>query len=429
MSRIESPHVVRVLDWGKEPCEYLVMEYLQGEDLAARLARSPKVEWLAVRELAIRICKGLSAAHAQGVAHRDLKPSNCFVCSDGSLKLLDFGLALIKGRTQLTQTDEAVGTMAYMAPECFKSRLEKAEEPAVEMDIERIPRAQLSDLYALGVILYEMVTGQLPYVASDALGQVLLTTGKEPPRPPTALGVKLPPSAEALILKLLEKDPKNRFQSVEEVLAILEGVAIPVAAPKIHWRWVGAALMVALCTGGILTWRHASWRPPSDPVMPLVHFEPPPRVAVGALPASWADPFEMQPAQPVPVSAPVRRAHKKPDVRAPQIPSEEPPPEDEENVTNEPIVPPPRPPETRNVDFERPSLDALVLTQVERCRGEGRGLRVVVTFTVDHSGTIAWVRPKAPHANSAVGRCIETALRGVHLGVRFKGTHLQDLKL
>src|SRR5690606_2566511 len=125
---------------------------------------------------------------------------------------------------------------------------------------------------------------------------------------------------------------------------------------RIPWRGVGAALMVALCTGGILTWQ-ASWRPPSDPNMPLLHRmtqealgdADPPRVAVGALPPSWAHPFEMQPEEPVsaPAPAPARRARKTPEIQAPQTAPEEPPEEEEKKITEEPTVPPPRPPETR----------------------------------------------------------------------------------
>lgn len=459
LARIDSPYVVRVLDWGRSPCDFLVMEYLEGEDLGARLTRSPRLDWPSARDLAIRVCKGLAAAHAQGIAHRDLKPSNCFLCSDGSLKLLDFGLAAMTGQEKLTRTDEPLGTVAYMPPERFGSPPPRRdEEGRVDLADGRVPRAQLGDLYALGVMLYEMVTGALPYDAPDALSLALLLTSRTPPRPPSALGVALPPSAEALILRLLEKEPRQRFQTADEVLTVLEGVALPIPRAAPRWRGV-AALTAFVATAGLgATW----WaRPSPHSLSPLVfaRVDPPAAPAVGMLPTDWAEPWiltpvEVDPEPTPPVEPQVSRARARPSTRdrgssagasdvalgespAPTgVPGSPPGSGPSGDVTQPRELlsvheqPPPEPPPEKSDDIRwASSLDERVFAQAERCRRGARGLRVVVTFNVDASGRVSWVRSHFPHAHSPAGNCVANALQGVNFGEAFRGTHLHELKL
>lgn len=423
MARIESPYVVKVLDWGREPCEYLVMEYLEGEDLGARLARTRRIEWLAARELAIRICKGLAAAHAKGVAHRDLKPSNCFLCADGSLKLLDFGLAVIKGQDKLTQSHEAIGTATYMAPERFHGgKVAEAWETAV-------PRAQVGDLYALGVILYEMVTGALPFQASTLFG-LMDSVLHQPPRAPSALGVALPPSAETLVLKLLEKDPKARFQSAAEVLDTLEGVAMPVArAPRSRWGVGMSAAAVALTVGAAL-W----WRPPvgAEFVLSARALAPNvgvPRAAIPTLGWPIADLAVHAPGSAEPSDVPIAKPSRPRAPRPVAVAVAEPLPEEAAAPQEaEPSPAPPTPPPEvggRDIPILPPlSLQALLDTKIPaRCRRDGKGLRVDLVIEVAASGMVVDARAEPPHASSPAGVCLRKGLRGKHFGSNFEGSH------
>lgn len=425
MARIESPYVVKVLDWGREPCEYLVMEYLEGEDLGARLARAPRIEWLAARELAIRICKGLAAAHARGVAHRDLKPSNCFLCSDGSLKLLDFGLAVIKGQDKLTQSHEAIGTAMYMAPERLHGgKLTDAWETAV-------PRAQVGDLYALGVILYEMVTGELPFQAST-LFALMNNVLHQPPRPPSGLGVTLPPSAENLILKLLEKDPKERFQSAAEVLETLEGVAMPLAHAR-RSRWgVGMSAAAMALTVGAALW----WRPPvaADVAVPAHALAPTvgaPRAAIPAIGWQMSHSFVQVPS-PGDALAPPKKPRRG---RSPRSEGEPSPGTEAAPVL--PAEPMPEPPPSPELDSNRdiPILPPLSLRELldakipARCRKDGKGLRVDLVVEVASNGEVLDVRAEPPHASSPAGVCLRKGLRGKHFGPNFGGSHRQVVVL
>ncbi len=200
LSRIRSDHVLDVIDVLRTPDgrAAIVTARLDGEDLKARLDR---VGQLSVREalpIARQICRGLAAAHAQGVIHRDLKPSNLFLESgaDGraTVKILDFGVAKLAGDPELTRTGAVVGTPAYMAPEQARGSADVDER---------------ADLYAVGAVLYRMLTGRPPY-SGDEPAALLSSLLHESPRRPRAIDRSIPVGLEAVIQRAMAREPDER---------------------------------------------------------------------------------------------------------------------------------------------------------------------------------------------------------------------------
>jgi len=219
-SLIRHDHVVDIADFGYTPQgqAYLVMEYLEGEDLAHTLQRVGRMPWFRVSNLIMQIGSALAAAHAKGIVHRDMKPENCFrVRRDGDedfIKVLDFGIAKIvddrfkKGEHSLTIEGGIIGTPEYIAPELCRGL--KADRRV--------------DIYALGIIMYRMLTGVVPFSTdTDNYMAVLSQHLTDPPRPmlEQAPDANIPPKIEQIVMRALEKDPKRRYQTVEELIAAL----------------------------------------------------------------------------------------------------------------------------------------------------------------------------------------------------------------
>jgi hypothetical protein len=224
-ARVEHPHVVQVLDVGAEGgLLYLVMEYLEGEDLKALLARSGRLSATDALDLLLPVMAGVAEAHREGVVHRDLKPANLFLqrSRDGLVapKVLDFGIArmLDPGQGELTQTKFAIGSVGYMSPEQVQSA-------------RRVDAA--CDQYALGAVLYHCLTGRKAF--SGELTYELMTAvirGEFPP--PRALAPELPAALEQVILRAMHTDPGGRFASVVELGRAL----LPFASPTARARWL-----------------------------------------------------------------------------------------------------------------------------------------------------------------------------------------------
>jgi serine/threonine-protein kinase len=200
------PNIIRIYDMGIERGHrYISMELLIGKDLLAKVSEgtpislSKKLDWL------IQGCNALGAAHAKGVVHRDVKPENFFVLEDGTIKLMDFGLAKGERRSGLTQVGMIAGTPEYMAPEQIN-------------DFSAVTPA--TDLYAMGVVAYRIFTGTVPFTHTELM-PLLMMQVNEPPPPPRSRKPDLPPEIETVILKLLEKDPANRYASGAEVAKVL----------------------------------------------------------------------------------------------------------------------------------------------------------------------------------------------------------------
>ena len=213
MGRLGShPHIVTVFDLGQQDGQpFMVTELMGGGDVEGLVEGSPenRVPIEQCMEIARAVCRGLEFAHSRNIVHRDLKPGNVWLTSDGIAKIGDFGLAVATDRSRLTQHGMMVGTVSYMPPE-------------QAMGGEVTPKA---DLYSLGAMMYEMVTGRPPFLGDDAvaiIGQHINT----PPVAPTWHNGGCPKPLEAMIMRLLAKDPAERPQSASDVLAALDAVDI-----------------------------------------------------------------------------------------------------------------------------------------------------------------------------------------------------------
>jgi tRNA A-37 threonylcarbamoyl transferase component Bud32/tetratricopeptide (TPR) repeat protein/uncharacterized membrane protein YgcG len=263
---IESPGIVDVFDMGQTPdgTAYLVMELLEGESLAARLRRTGAQPAETAARLARQIAGALTAAHERGIVHRDLKPDNIFLVPDPEttagerVKLLDFGIAKLHGElaadAPVTQTGALFGTPVYMAPEQCRG--------GVAVD-------HRADLYALGIILYQMLVGRVPFLASG-LGELLSMHMFDRPAPPRSIVPSVPESIEGITLCLLEKEPIKRFATARAVCNALDaalgrplGSTAPGApgAPGASQ----AVAMAAFSTGGPT---EPSLGPRTDPALP-----------------------------------------------------------------------------------------------------------------------------------------------------------------
>lgn len=287
--RITHKNVCRIYEFHRaDDIAYITMEYVEGESLRARLRHAAPLAVASAVELIVQICAGLREAHAQGVIHRDLKPENIMIASPKVVKIMDFGIARSM-ENQATTTQSFLGTPAYMAPEQAHGK----------------PVDQRADVYALGLIFYECVTGRRTFSGDTPL-EVALKQVNERPVAPRRIVAKIPAHIEAIILRCLEKDPGRRFASVDQVEAALTGnVATPVTVdprplPARRGRtaaWLGAVLILAL----LVVWQKmkapvATVQPASPPTI-----ENPRR---GTLPAVSASPSEPQ----VNVDRPVENA-------------------------------------------------------------------------------------------------------------------------
>ncbi|MFJ8866585.1 protein kinase [Streptomyces sp. NPDC102473] len=202
-AQVDHPGLVTVHDAGSDGEDlYLVMQYVEGADLADHLAEHDPYPWPWAVAVAAQLCAVLSAVHAVPIVHRDLKPRNAMVRPDGTVTVLDLGIASVMDTdtTRLTHTGSPIGSPAYMAPE-------QAMGGAV---------GPYTDLYALGVLLHELLSGDVPFAGSTALG-VLHRHLYEPPLPVRHLRPEVPEALEALVLRLLSKDPQHRPASAQEV--------------------------------------------------------------------------------------------------------------------------------------------------------------------------------------------------------------------
>jgi hypothetical protein len=221
---IHHPGIVEVFDFGTLPTgvSYIVMELLEGESLAARLRSGVPLPMASAVEFATQAAAALGAAHKQGIVHRDLKPDNLHVVPDPRnpgremIKVLDFGIAKLAGGTTLpgsvkTRTGAVMGTPVYMSPEQCRGTKEVDHR---------------TDVYALGVILYEMLCGTPPFV-SQGQGELIHLHISEPPPPPRSKNPAVPERLEAVVLRALAKDPARRLQTMDELVHALGGGTLP----------------------------------------------------------------------------------------------------------------------------------------------------------------------------------------------------------
>lgn len=280
VANLEHPNIIPVYDFSEHEGEpYLVMRFIEGDTLKPEMEGQPMPP-TEVLHLMRPVCKGLSYAHKQGVLHRDIKPSNIMITDDGSVFVTDFGLARMvqAGESTLSQ-DMMVGTPQYISPE--------QAQGVSDLD-------QRTDIYSLGVVLYEMLTGRVPFSADTPFATVHDHIYTPLPMP-SSVNPNIEPDVERMLLKALAKDPNDRFATVDELLQALEftmgqqltvasktkkptKIDTPPAATKKEsgvpwWGWAGAAVLLVICLAiaallGLAMFRQGrqNTAPPNQPV-------------------------------------------------------------------------------------------------------------------------------------------------------------------
>jgi formylglycine-generating enzyme required for sulfatase activity/cephalosporin-C deacetylase-like acetyl esterase/predicted Ser/Thr protein kinase len=214
--KIGHPNVTRMYDLGEdEGTHYITMEYVRGEDLKSFIRRSSRLTVDKAVVITGQVAEGLAEAHRQGVVHRDLKPQNIMIDRDGNARIMDFGIARSVRSEGITGSGMMIGTPEYMSPE-------QVEGKAVD------PR---SDLYSLGIILYEMLTGRAPFMGDSVLSVAMKQRSERAPDPQQQ-NPRIPASLSRLILKCLEKEPAGRYQSAEDLVTELKKIEGHIAAAE-----------------------------------------------------------------------------------------------------------------------------------------------------------------------------------------------------
>ncbi len=236
VARLRHPNIVQVYDFEHDTTRdlyYMVMEYIDGPTLSARLMalefqglRFPIAEAI---DITRHLADALAYAHARGMVHRDIKPGNIMFDSDGRVVLTDFGIARIVSGPSMTASGSMVGTPAYMSPEQGLGQ----------------PGDHRSDIYSLGVVLYQLVTGTVPFSADTPIA-IVLQHVNDPLLPPSSLNPEVPEALERIIYKALAKSPDERYQNVEEMKAHLEDLASAAAALSAPQEAIPAAIQPSI---------------------------------------------------------------------------------------------------------------------------------------------------------------------------------------
>lgn len=203
-ANLQSPYIVNIYDWGQdEGTYYIVMELIHGSDLKTAIKQRGAINQRKVAEIGSQVCQALSVAHGLDIIHRDIKPQNIMVQPDGNTKVMDFGIARAKNSVK-TQTSSVLGTAHYISPEQAQGKNLTAA----------------SDIYSLGIVLYEAATGTLPFDGPDAVSVAMKQVNDEP-TPPREINPNLDPSLEAIVMKAMAKNPADRFETAKEMRAAL----------------------------------------------------------------------------------------------------------------------------------------------------------------------------------------------------------------
>ena len=273
--KLEHPNIVRVLQPEHKSRMYLVMEYAEGRSLRAIMSARKRLPVAEALDIARQVCKALVYMHEHGIVHRDLKPENLLLTEDGHVKLLDFGIAMDEAARRLTWAglSATIGTPDYMSPEQVRGRRGDAR----------------TDVYALGTLLYEMVTGELPHTGANAHA-VMRAKMDEDPRPPREILPDLDPNIEEIILRAIERSPRERYASATEMLGDLENPSrvVPrdrserrdrplLRSLRLPRRALGPVVVVAVILGlGLLIWATSRNDPHHRGGSPASHGERPP---------------------------------------------------------------------------------------------------------------------------------------------------------
>lgn len=206
ISLLSHPNIVKIYDVSfGDLIQYIVMEHIEGITLKEYIERSGSLSWKEAVNFTIQILRGLQHAHDRGIVHRDVKPQNMMVLPDGTIKVTDFGIARFARSEQKTITDKAIGSVHYISPEQARGE----------------PTDEKTDIYSLGVMLYEMLTGQLPFQAENAVSVAIMQLQREP-KLPTELNGSIPLGVEQITMHAMQKNTLNRYKSSSEMLCDLE---------------------------------------------------------------------------------------------------------------------------------------------------------------------------------------------------------------
>ncbi|HSR97660.1 MAG TPA: serine/threonine-protein kinase, partial [Kofleriaceae bacterium] len=225
---IQHPNIIDIVDFGtipppmpgEPPLVYFIMEYVEGATLTQLIQREAPLAPDRAVDIALQIADALAASHSKGVVHRDLKPDNVMLISRGRqrdfVKLLDFGIAKLSGaaRTHRTRTGTVMGTPQYMSPEQCDGR------GLID---------HRADIYALGIVLYQMLTGRVPF-GGEGHGEVMIHQMTKPPLAPSRIAPQIPEAVELIVLKALEKRAEDRFQRVDDMALALQNPTAYIAA-------------------------------------------------------------------------------------------------------------------------------------------------------------------------------------------------------
>ena len=252
IAQLQHPHIVQIHEIGEhEGTPYLALEFVEGESLARNLAGTPQLARRAA-ELVGMLARAIHAAHTVGIIHRDLKPANVLLTGSGEPKITDFGVAKrLDGEVAFpTVTEQFLGTPSYMAPEQAVRR-----RSLLPKHTDHTVASGAFDIYSLGAILYEMLTGRPPFRAETPLETVLQVLHEEPV-PPSRLRPKVPADLETICLKCLEKNPQRRYGTVLELADDLDRFlrlepvrARPVSSSERLWRWCRRKRALAVAIG------------------------------------------------------------------------------------------------------------------------------------------------------------------------------------
>ncbi len=208
---LNHPNILGVYDIDDEAGKmFFVMEYIEGRTLKSHIASlraSEGIPLLQTLDWVIQVAQGLKAAHGKGIIHRDIKPENIMLTKDWQPKIMDFGIAKLKGGTGLTKTGVSIGTLAYMSPE----------------QVQGLGTDFRSDIWSLGVMFYEMLTGELPFKAEHEAALIYVIANERPPVP-SQLDRRIPPQVDSVVMRMLEKDRSLRYQSTEELVTTLQTI-------------------------------------------------------------------------------------------------------------------------------------------------------------------------------------------------------------
>lgn len=272
-ANLQSPYIVNIYDWGYEETSqtyFIVMEYIRGTDLKTAITQRGAINQRKVAEIGSQVAAALGVAHSYDVIHRDIKPQNIMVQPDGNAKVMDFGIARANN-ANLTQTGSVLGTAYYVSPEQAQGK----------------ELTSASDIYSLGVVLYEAATGRVPFDGPDAVS-IAVKQVNEMPLPPRAIDANIDAGLEAIILKAMQKNPADRFRTADEMRMALgeylqgkpiqhvnhEALTQVITKPTVVPPAAATAVMPELATAATHTragsYNRGSQEPPEKSKVPLI---------------------------------------------------------------------------------------------------------------------------------------------------------------